>query len=266
MDCPGFQVINYGIYDSRITLPRQVYSKSRAVARFELELVLEDLGAVSYIDGTAHRLEKGTFICGKPGQLRHSKLPLYCYYVHLLTDDPVLQPLLMGLPDACQLADPTALLQLFRELVAQPSIKKADNLQIAALVLRMLGLLRQQVSAADTQLGSSQRVMLANTEHYIRSHLDEELSLAQLSRRSGFSQAHFHRIFTGYFGKTPHEFVLSCRIEAAKAALRSDRCSLAELAASCGFSSQSHFSAQFKHFTGQTPLQYRKAVLSRLDP
>ena len=44
MDCPGFQIVSYGVYDSRIALPKQTCSRQRIVARFELGLVTQDLG------------------------------------------------------------------------------------------------------------------------------------------------------------------------------------------------------------------------------
>lgn len=269
MDCPGFQIVSYGVYDSRIALPKQTYSQQRVVARFELGLISQSLEGCAYIDGRPYPLEKGLFICGKPGQLRYTKLPLRCHYVHILTEDPVLKPLLLALPDACKLTDHSGVLQVFRELAALPAIKTADNMQAAGLVLRLLGVVRQLTATEmymPKDICRSHRAMLLETERYIRSHLDEPLNLETLAARAKFSQAHFHRIFTGFFGKTPHEFVLFCRIEAAQAALRSDRCSLIELAAACGFSSQSHFTAQFKKITGQTPRQYRCQMISQLDP
>ena len=266
MDCPGFQIVSYGVYDSQVALPRQTYSEQRMVGRFELGLVTETTGGIAYIDGRPYPLEKGMFICGKPGQLRYTKLPLRCYYVHIRTEDPVLEPVLSALPDACVLDDWGAVLRTFRELAALPPIKQADALQAAGLVLQLLSLVRQQTDTEQkTGISRGNRAMLMSLETYIRSNLAEDLSLEALAARAQFSPAHFHRVFTAYFGSSPHEFVLACRIEAAQAALRSDRCSLAELAVSCGFSSQSHFTARFKKATGMTPLQYRRRMLSQQE-
>lgn len=270
MNCPGFQIINYGIFDSRVAYPKLTSSRHRQVSRFELELITENLTGTAYIDDTAYPLEKGLFICSKPGQLRYSHLPMRCHYVHLLTDDPALLQLLRLLPDACQLSDFSAMETVFRELAALPFPRDtAGALQVQSLVTSLLALVSRQTAAemrTVSAVSPSHRAMLMETETYIRSHLAEDLTLEQLSSRAKFSPSHFHMLFTAWFGKTPHEFTLSCRIEAAKASLRSDRCSMIELASDCGFSSQSHFCAQFKKATGQTPLQYRKAKLSRLEP
>ena len=63
---------------------------------------------------------------------------------------------------------------------------------------------------------------------------------------------------------TPAAFVLRCRIAAAKAMLKTSELNIAEIAARCGFSSQSYFNFRFKEVTGETPLQYRNTRLSRL--
>ena len=74
------------------------------------------------------------------------------------------------------------------------------------------------------------------------------------------------QIFTGHFGTTPAEYVLNCRMSAAKTMLMEGEMSMEEVAERCGFSSQSYFNYCFKQQTGQTPLQYRRASLSRLQP
>ena len=270
MDCPGYEIHSYGIFDSRVAFPKLTHSRPRHLNRFELELVTEDLSGISYINNTPFPLKKGLFLCGKPGQHRHSLLPTRCYYVHLTTEDPQLQGLLERLPDVCRLSDYTAMQQIFRELAALPYPRDtAGALQVQSLVSDLVSLASRQTAREkhlDSSVRRSHRAIMIETEDYIRGHLAEDLTLEQLSGRVQFSPSHFHTIFTAWFGKTPHEFVTVCRIEEAKAALRSDRCSLIELAADCGFSSQSHFSAQFKKATGQTPLQYRKAKLSRPEP
>ena len=268
MDCPGFQVIYYGIYDSRIAYPKQMRTQPRLLNRFELELYAEELSGTSYIDDVPHPLKKGLFICAKPGQRRYSQLPTRCYYIHLITQDPGLTVLLQSLPDSCRLSELTAVQQAFQDLVSQPYPQStAEALQVQSLVCRLLSLVSRQTARelhTDATVRRSHRAMMIETEGYIRSHLAEPLTLEQLSQRAKFSPSHFHTVFTAWFGMPPHQFVSACRIEAAKAALRSDRSSMIEIASDCGFSSQAHFCAQFKRATGQTPLQYRKVKLSKL--
>jgi len=269
MICPGFRVMSFGIYDSRITYSKTQVSPKRRVTQFELELVMENIGGTTYIDDVGYPLEKGLFIICKPGQLRYSRLPLRCQYVHLLTEDPGLRNFLQQLPDTVPLADPEPVRTVFAELVSLPSGRETSAFLAASLVLRLLSLVQRSTDAehrADDGLSRSQQNILRNTERYIRAHLSRPLTLEQLAWRAKFSPSHFHRIFTAFFGKTPHKYIMQCRIEEAQAALRADYCTLAELAELCGFSSQSHFTAQFKKATGQTPLQYRKQMLSRLDP
>ena len=270
MDCPSYQILSYGIFDSRVAYPKLTHSRNRRINRFELELITEDMTGISYIDDRAYPLKKGLFLCGKPGQRRHSQLPTRCYYVHLTTEDPQLTQLLERLPDACQLSDFTAMQQLFQALAALPFPRDtAGALQLQSLVSTLISLASRQTARelhTDRSVRRSHRAIMIETEGYIRGHLSEPLTLEQLSRRVQFSPSHFHSIFTAWFGLTPHAFVMGCRIEEAKAALRSDRSGLIEIASDCGFSSQSHFSAQFKQATGLTPLQYRKAKLSRLEP
>ncbi len=269
MECPGFRVTSFGIYDSRVSYPKTQFSPPRKVTCYELELVSEALPGVTFIGDVAYPLEKGLFICCKPGQLRYSRLPLRCHYVHLSTEDPALQTLLQKLPDTFHLSDPEPVRAIFGELAALPAGRDSNAFWVASLVLRLLSLVQQSTDAehrAEEVVSRSQRGILLSTERFIRRHLAEELTLERLAGRAKFSPSHFHRIFTAFFGKTPHEFILQCRVEAAQAALRADHCTLAELAELCGFSSQSHFTAQFKKATGQTPLQYRKQMLSRLEP
>jgi AraC-like DNA-binding protein/mannose-6-phosphate isomerase-like protein (cupin superfamily) len=132
------------------------------------------------------------------------------------------------------------------------------------LIIRLMRSIQLAVPAEPAAPNANHQC--ASVRRYIDLHFKEPLTLEQLSSRVQFSPSHFHTIFTAWFGTTPHEFVLTCRIDEAKASLRSDRCSLIEIAGDCGFSSQSHFCAQFKKITGQTPLQYRKSKLSRMEP
>lgn len=265
MDCPGFQIVHYGIYDSRVENSRGQISPPRYVLRFELELFTEELDGITWLDGQPHPLKKGLFLCCKPGQMRRSRYPVRCCYLHLLTADPALLSLLHDLPDACLLSDPTPVQKAFERLISLPPEDRRDPLLASALALQLLSVLRRATAAenrTDQSFSRSQRNIMLRTERYIRGHLTEPMTLEALAARAGFSPAHFHRLFTAFFGKTPYAFTLECRMEAAMASLQTDHCSLADVAAGCGFSSQSHFSALFKKATGMTPNAYRRQLLS----
>ena len=88
----------------------------------------------------------------------------------------------------------------------------------------------------------------------------------KLAQNANLSPIYFHKLFRAHLGMTPAAFVLSCRIAAAKALLKTGESAISEISARCGFSSQSYFNYKFKEITGETPLQYRKARLSRLTP
>jgi AraC-like DNA-binding protein len=63
----------------------------------------------------------------------------------------------------------------------------------------------------------------------------------------------------------PGEYVFHCRIATAKTMLLNDDISMDQVAKGSGFSSQSYFNYCFKQETGQTPLQYRREMLSRKE-
>jgi AraC family transcriptional regulator len=62
-------------------------------------------------------------------------------------------------------------------------------------------------------------------------------------------------------GLPPHQYVIARRVERAKRLLQTDSdFSLAEVAASAGFSDQSQFSHHFKRLVGVTPRQFRRSA------
>jgi AraC family transcriptional regulator len=94
---------------------------------------------------------------------------------------------------------------------------------------------------------------------YIEEHLDAAPTLAEIAAVAGLNCYHFARQFKAATGLPPHQYVIARRVERAKQLLQTDGdFSLAEVAASAGFSDQSQFSHHFKRLVGVTPGQYRK--------
>src|SRR5258706_334568 len=88
---------------------------------------------------------------------------------------------------------------------------------------------------------------------YIHDHLDQQLTLAELSFLAGMSTYHFARTFKRVTGVAPHHYVLNARIERAKSLLLRGNLSIAEVAQKVGFFDQSHFTRYFKRLVGITP-------------
>lgn len=104
--------------------------------------------------------------------------------------------------------------------------------------------------------------LTASQERMIREAIAEgdasNLSLSDLASLAKLSRFHFARAFKKTFGMPPYQFILRNRIEQAKIALEKDEISLADLAKSLGFGSQSRFSEVFRKVTGLSPAQYRR--------
>jgi AraC family transcriptional regulator len=100
--------------------------------------------------------------------------------------------------------------------------------------------------------------ILSRIRDRIEGQLDRKLSLASLAKDSGYSRAHFLRMFRTATGLTPHQYVLERRLSAAQQLLRQSRLLLADIALKCGFSSQTHMNDTFRKRLGVTPLEYRR--------
>jgi AraC family transcriptional regulator len=79
-----------------------------------------------------------------------------------------------------------------------------------------------------------------------------------LAEESGYSRAHFLRMFRTATGITPHQYVLDVRIRHAQESLKRKGTNLIDVAALCGFSSQSHMTSVFRKRLGVTPAEFRR--------
>ncbi|MFW6092049.1 MAG: helix-turn-helix domain-containing protein [Actinomycetota bacterium] len=86
----------------------------------------------------------------------------------------------------------------------------------------------------------------------------EPLDLAALARSASVSPSYFSRSFKAAFGETPHQYLMSRRMERAKALLRSTDTSVTDVCLAVGFTSLGSFSAQFRRFVGDSPTAYRE--------
>ena len=83
------------------------------------------------------------------------------------------------------------------------------------------------------------------------------LDVAALARTALMSPAHFSRKFRATYGETPYAYLMTRRIERAKALLRRGDLSVTEVCLAVGCTSLGSFSARFTQLAGETPTAYR---------
>ncbi|HET7054326.1 MAG TPA: helix-turn-helix transcriptional regulator [Solirubrobacterales bacterium] len=104
---------------------------------------------------------------------------------------------------------------------------------------------------------------LADLAHLRRARdlIDREyarpLEVAALARAALMSTAHFSRQFRATYGETPYAYLMTRRIERAKALLRRGDLSVTEVCMAVGCTSLGSFSTRFTRLVGETPTAYR---------
>ena len=106
------QIVSVGIYNAQIAIKNKLVSNNRKTTMFEIELPISD-GGTSYIDNTSHTISENIIICAKPGQMRHTKLPFMCYYIHMIINDGPLFDILSSLPNYIDLSDTCEIKEIF---------------------------------------------------------------------------------------------------------------------------------------------------------
>jgi AraC-like DNA-binding protein len=115
------------------------------------------------------------------------------------------------------------------------------------------------------------REELANLAHLRRARdlMDREfarpLDVAELARAALMSTAHFSRQFRAAYGETPYSYLMTRRIERAKALMRRGDLSVTEVCMEVGCTSLGSFSARFSQLVGETPTAYRARDHSALE-
>ncbi len=103
--------------------------------------------------------------------------------------------------------------------------------------------------APDPALGPRLRRVL----DYMRSHLANDLSLAELAALGGLSPSQFGRAFRSATGRSPHQYLIGLRIDQARHELEATELGVIEIGLRCGYQQPTHFATIFRQVTGMSP-------------
>jgi AraC family transcriptional regulator len=124
------------------------------------------------------------------------------------------------------------------------------------VVRRYCGIVPDRQHRAPGQLD---RRTLDGVAELVEARLADRLTVDDLAAAATLSTSHFTRAFRASTGLTPHQFVMSRRMERAKILLLHSTVSVPEIAYAVGYSNVSHFRRTFKRCTGFKPADLRPA-------
>lgn len=96
-------------------------------------------------------------------------------------------------------------------------------------------------------------------QDYVETHLDEEITLADLARTSLFSPWYSHRLFAQFTGLTPADYIRKLRLSKSALKLRDETCRIADVAFELGFKSVDGYQRAFYREFGCNPGEYSRS-------
>lgn len=98
---------------------------------------------------------------------------------------------------------------------------------------------------------------LLRAKDLIDARYADPLDTAALAEKACCSEFHFIRSFKRAFGETPHQYLLTRRLERAAALLRNTDYTVLDVCLNVGLASVGSFTTSFRRVYGVTPTEYR---------
>jgi len=128
-----------------------------------------------------------------------------------------------------------------------------------------LGLMHQGGESADEEREEGWNSIF-RAIRYINENYTKRLRLSEIAKEAGMSVSCFERTFKKETGITFTTYVNRLRISSAIKMLRRNGLSMSEIAFSCGFTNQFHFTRTFKKIMNVSPMTYRKSLQRKPVP
>ena len=114
---------------------------------------------------------------------------------------------------------------------------------------------------AEHQRANQDESEMKRVKEYIDANIYTKISISKAAQLIYRSKDYVIKRFVSEYGKTPYEYALERKMDAACELLRSTRLPISDIAEKLGYSDQHYFSNLFKKRIGQTPRNYRRASL-----
>lgn len=230
---------------------------------FELEIVLEGTGEQN-LNGSIYPLAPGTIYFITPIDFHavfpHGKLRVLNVAFEESLISPDLQTHFLNRREDLIFSSPEeaeSMAMLIARL--EKECTRLDGFAATArknlLELLMFPIARSVKTEADLHRPSSHRVQ--DSMRYLFRHFREDITLAQIAEKSGYTPNYFSHLFHETCGIKFVDFLAQLRLNYARTMLLTTSLSVSQIAQVSGFTSSSNFFRAFRKETGLSPLEFR---------
>jgi AraC-like DNA-binding protein len=249
---------------------------------FEVNLILEGRQE-TIMEKNRYLLQTGDIILIPPGFKHanrcHSEEGMTYFTAHFNVDDPLFRQemiknsKILFPSETEENGKLRKVLDYWVEMAQQPrEYTTADRFRLQATLFELFGILAQMVCPADDQNESipptsvqyakaiAEAIKASFNPH---SPMDEEspektFGIEDIVSSLGISPGYGLEVFRKVFGMSPRKYLSDLKLHEAKVLIAQPDLPLKKIASILGYSHLSHFSRQFKRWTGMSPLQYRQ--------
>jgi AraC family transcriptional regulator len=143
------------------------------------------------------------------------------------------------------------------EAIAIDLVKRASMLLGPVHVVSDNGILQDKSISGGLAPWQMTRI-----KRYVADRVSRNLSIDELAESVKLSTSYFSVAFKASFGLSPHNYIVSQRIDRAKHLMLVTDTPLSQIALDCGLADQAHLSRVFRRLTGTTPSAWRRFRIS----
>lgn len=151
------------------------------------------------------------------------------------------------------------LIQLSQDLMNAGQLTLSNEIKRVGCIYKMFSLLAASYQNAHPKSVfrdySSRTYALYAKEYIVNNYA--QTNITSLASQIGIDRSYLHSIFKKYFGTSPQEYLIHCRLHAAERLLTGTGLSIKEIASECGYENPLQFSKLFKKHYQISPSKYR---------
>lgn len=121
----------------------------------------------------------------------------------------------------------------------------------------------KRLSSVEVTAGYISDKRLRAAVIYIERNYNKKIELKDVGASCGLNHTTLTALFKREMKMTIAEYIMYCRIKAARKLLRSTELSVKEIAADCGFKTEAHFCRVFKEYQNETPGEFRRRKMRK---